>query len=205
MSIKDPAKSAAGQREKSDDSLMPSAVSLRLDRRQLTKAEHDATGKEKNAHNRVSRLLPSSEHSPDAGTSSFFRFGYIRFWRNGGGNLSAHRQLLMERRIIPARHGDSRHASAFPVGQGFPHEEAPRPHTCIRNGNEADGLQGLLSTAVGLMPAFRPKRPLPDDPAPQMLQLKHIAGAIVTHVPHPLAMPAVRHSACSCVPRLFRR
>ena len=54
------------------------------------------------------------------------------------------------------------------------------------------------------MPAFVPKGHFRTIPLLKMLQLKHIAGAIVHARPAPLAMPAV-HTARSFVPRLFRR
>ena len=69
---------------------------------------------------------------------------------------------------------------------------------------EADGPAGAAGTAVGAMPAFVPKGHFRTIPLLKMLQLKHIAGAIIHAGPAPLAVPAV-HTARGFGLRLFLR
>ena len=99
--------------------------------------------------------------------SSFFRFGYIRFWRNGGGNLSAHRPS----------HGEEDHPRStrfpgtpqhFPWDRGFPHEESPRVLTpASATGTRSRWPRRGSWYGSWRNASIRPQRPLPDDPAPQ--------------------------------------
>lgn len=146
--------------------------------------------------------MPSSEHSRTWRHPSFDSVTFDSGETEAG--TSRGTGLLMERRIIPARHDSpARLSISRGTGASLMRKAPASSHLHPQWEREADGPAGAAGTAVGASQLV-PKGHFRTIPLLKMLQLKHIAGAIVHARPAPLAMPAV-HTARSFVPRLFRR
>ena len=132
----------------------------RLDRRQLTKAEHDQQAKKKNAHNTWHRLLPSSEHSRTWRHPSFDSVTFDS-GETEAGTSRAHRPS----------HGEEAHPRStrfpgtpqhFPWDRGFPHEESPRVLTpASATGTRSRWPRRGSWYGSWRNASIRPQRPLP--------------------------------------------